>query len=199
MVNDSPSDVDLIVASLAKPREFGRVFERHWDAVYRFFERRLGAEPAADLASEVFRIAFERRTSYEIGQSASCLPWLYGIATNLVLKERRRFARHLAAIDRLQLSDARRDGDHAEEVAARADFEEIWSRLRDALFGMDDAIREMLLLVAWEGLSYRAVADAFDVPVGTVRSRVHRARAKLRAQLDSTVGSRELSNKETEL
>lgn len=68
------SDAAVIEASLERPAEFGRVFERHWDAGFRFFERRLGADPAADLASEVFRIAFERRTSYSTGDSASCRP-----------------------------------------------------------------------------------------------------------------------------
>ncbi len=179
------SDAELIEASLQRPAEFGRVFERHWDAVFRFFERRLGLDPSADLASEVFRIAFERRTSYKIGDSVSCRPWLYGIAANLALKERRRFARHLAALDRLTLLGAASNEDHASAVVARVDSEKTWSRLQAALVALDDTDREMLLLVAWEGVSYGEVAAAFGVPLGTVRSRLHRARVRLRALLDS--------------
>jgi RNA polymerase sigma factor (sigma-70 family) len=200
MMDHSPSDAELIRASLDRPREFGRVFERHWEAVFRFFERRLGPEPSADLASEVFRIAFERRASYEIGRSASCRPWLYGMAAKLALKERRRFARHLAAMDRLKLREPPSEGDHAAAVAASIDSEEIWSRLRHSLLALDDTSREMLLLVAWEGLSYRDVADAFHLPLGTVRSRLHRARAKLRTLLGSgALAVNAATTKETDL
>ena len=185
-MDDSHSDAELIEASLERPPVFARVFARHWDAVFRFFERRLGLEPAADLASEVFRIAFERRGSYETGGSTSCRSWLYGIAANLVMKEHRRFARQLAAIDRLASLQAASQDDHAAAVAARVDSEESWSRLWDALIAIDDTSREMLLLVAWEGLSYGEVADALDIPLGTVRSRLHRSRARLRAVLNST-------------
>jgi RNA polymerase sigma-70 factor (ECF subfamily) len=183
---DSQSDAELIAASLDRPLLFGQVFERHWDAVFRFFERRLGSEPSADLASEVFRIAFERRARYEIRDNASCRPWLFGIAANLAMKERRRFARHLAAVDRLTLLERGSQDDHAGTVAASVDSEETWSRLRDALVSIDDTSREMLLLVAWEGLSYSDIADAFDIPIGTVRSQLHRSRGRLRALLNST-------------
>lgn len=184
VMRNSQSDAELIEASLQRPAEFGRVFERHWDAVFRFFERRLGPGPSEDLASEVFRIAFERRMSYEVGDSTSCRPWLYGIAANLTLKERRRFARHLAAVDRIALLGAADGDDHATEVAARVDSEKTWSRLQAALVVLDDTNRDMLLLVAWEGLSYAEVAEAFGVPLGTVRSRLHRARARLRTLVD---------------
>lgn len=86
-MEDTRSDDWLVELSLRSPQEFGRVFERHWDAMFRFFERRFGPDPSEDLASEVFRIAFERRSAYDPGESGTCLPWLYGIAANLVLKE----------------------------------------------------------------------------------------------------------------
>lgn len=180
VMGDSRSDAELIEASLQRPVEFGHVFERHWDAVFRFFERRLGPSPAEDLASEVFRIAYERRERYETWDSASCRPWLYGIAANLALKERRRFARHLAAVDRAARMGDPPTEDHAPAVAARVDSKETWSRLQTALVAIDDPSREMLLLVAWEGLSYQDLSEAFEVPIGTVRSRLHRARVRLR-------------------
>lgn len=183
-MSDSRTDAAAIEASLARPAEFGQVFERHWDAVFRFFERRLGPDPAEDLASEVFRIAFEKRTSYEARDSSSCRPWLYGIASNLALKERRRFARHMAAVDRFaSVRDS--DGlDHASAVAARVDTQQTWAGLRQAIGRLDDTNREILLLAAWEGLSYGEIATAFDIPIGTVRSRLHRTRARLKPLLN---------------
>ena len=180
VMGDSRSDAELIEASLQRPVEFGHVFERHWDAVFRFFERRLGPGPAEDLASEVFRIAYERREGYDTRDSASCRPWLYGIAANLALKERRRFARHLAAVARAARFGEAGSADHAPAVAARLDSRETWSRVKTALVAIDDPSREMLLLVAWEGLSYQDLSEAFEIPIGTVRSRLHRARARLR-------------------
>jgi len=192
VMSDSRSDAELIEASLRRPVEFGYVFERHFDAVFRFFERRLGPGPAEDLASEVFRIAYERRHDYQKGDSSSCRPWLYGISTNLGLKERRRFARHLAAVDRAAHFVEADGVDHATTVAARVHSEQTWTRLQAALVTLDDVSREMLLLVAWEDLSYQDVAKAFEVPVGTVRSRLHRARARLRTLLD--VGNPPITN-----
>lgn len=182
-MEDSRSDAEVIKAALERPAEFGRVFERHWDSVFRYLERRLGVNAAQDLASEVFKIAFERRTSYKIVDGTSCLPWLYGIAANLALKERRRFARHLAAVDRFSRITTGGVDDHASHVAASVDSEQIWTQVQAALNTIDDESREMLLLVAWEGLSYEQVAEVFDVPLSTVRSRLHRARARLRTTL----------------
>ncbi len=185
-MSDSESDAAVIEASLARPVEFGKIFERHWDAVFRFFERRLGPDPAEDLASEVFRIAFEKRTGYETRDSRSCRAWLYGIAGNLALKERRRFARHLAAVDRFASTLESDDLDHASAVAARVDTEETWAGLQHAIGKLDDTSREMLLLAAWEGLSYGEIAAAFDIPIGTVRSRLHRTRTRLRPVLNQS-------------
>lgn len=188
VMEESRSDDEVIRASLDHPAEFGHVFERHWDAVFRYLERRLGVNAAQDLSSEVFKIAFQRRGSYQITDGTSCLLWLYGIAANLALKERRRFARHLAAVDRFSGSAIDGVDDHALDVAASVDAEQTWLQVQAALRMIDDQSREMLLLVAWEGLSYEQVAEAFDVPVGTVRSRLHRARTRLRATLSSVMG-----------
>jgi RNA polymerase sigma-70 factor (ECF subfamily) len=187
-MEDSRSDAEVIRASLERPAEFGRVFERHWDSVFRYLERRLGVNAAQDLASEVFKIAFQRRTSYKTVDATSCLPWLYGIAANLALKERRRFARHLAAVDRFSRITTDGVDDHASHVAASVDSEQVWTHVQSALNTIDYESREMLLLVAWEGLSYEQVAEVFDIPLGTVRSRLHRARARLRKTLSPHFG-----------
>lgn len=188
LMADSRSDSEVILGPLTAPDEFGAVFERYWDSLYRYFERRLGEDVAADLASEVFRIAFERRDSFKGEPGRGWLPWLYGIAANLVLKERRRFARHLKAMQRFEIETGQGNDSLADHVSGSLDAETTWARLREAILSLDETAREMLLLLAWEELSYRELAEAFDIPVGTVRSRIHRARAALRSHLDAESG-----------
>jgi DNA-directed RNA polymerase specialized sigma24 family protein len=79
----SRPDADLIGESLSRPEAFAAIFERHFAAVHRYLARRAGAGLADDLASEVFTVAFARRASFR-GHSDSALPWLLGIATNLL-------------------------------------------------------------------------------------------------------------------
>lgn len=101
----SASDGELIAASIDQPVRFAAIFDRHVDPVRRFVTRRLGAGRSDDVVGEVFRIAFEQRHSFDTTAS-SALPWLYGIAANLVRREHRSHARWLVA---LQRADGRRD------------------------------------------------------------------------------------------
>src|SRR3989442_8849553 len=84
----SPSDAEVIGGSLDQPEAFGLIYDRHAATVLRFLGRRVGAEVAEGLVGEVFRIAFERRKTFDASR-ASALPWLYGIGSNLLLKHRR--------------------------------------------------------------------------------------------------------------
>ena len=126
----------------------------------------------------MFRIAFEGRATYQLDRP-NCLPWLYGIAKNLLLKERRRQSRHLRALGRLRAEDAPRPSS-TEAIDARLDAEAIWPRLAQKLAGLPVGERDVILLVAWEELSYHEVAEVLGVPIGTVRSRLHRGRHRLR-------------------
>ena len=177
-MNDEPTDAVLIRRSLERPEVFAAVFDRHFDAVYRYLGRRVGGAAADGLAGEAFRIAFERRPSYRL-EHPSALPWLYGIATNLVMKEHRSEARQMRALERLhrQRSEGR---DLAAGVSERLDAADELARVAAALAGMDARDRDVLTLLAWEGLGYDAIARALDLPIGTVRSRVSRARERLR-------------------
>ena len=173
-----PDDAVVISRSLTDPAHFAIVFDRHVGAVHRFLERRLGRDVADSLAGEVFRIGFERRATYQL-ERPNCLPWLYGIAKNLLLKERRQQARHLRALGRLGTrDDPTPAGMNA--IDARLDAEVLWPRLAQALAELPVGERDVILLVAWEELSYQEVAEVLDVPIGTVRSRLHRARHHLR-------------------
>ena len=74
---DSPSDAEVIGRSLSEPEAFGLIYDRHAATLLRFLGRRAGAKVAEGLVGELFRIAFERRKTFDASR-ASALPWLYG-------------------------------------------------------------------------------------------------------------------------
>lgn len=172
------TDGDVVLRSLDEPEAFGAVFDRHFDGVRAYFARRVDVDTAADLAAEVFRIGFERRRSFDPQMSSSCRPWLFGIARNVLATEWRRAGRRVSLLDRLPLPlDS--DADSAEARVEAIDAARQWAAVAEALTRLDDDTRELLLLVAWDQLSYEEVAEVFGVPVGTVRSRISRARTHL--------------------
>jgi RNA polymerase sigma-70 factor (ECF subfamily) len=179
MVN-SPSDAEVISRSLDEPEAFGLVYDRHAATVLRFLGRRVGAEVAEGLLGELFRIAFERRKTFDASR-ASALPWLYGIGSNLLLKHRRGEARRLRAGARMA---AAQEGADRRAGAGALDARLLFPRVADAIEALPDAEREPLLLFAWEDLSYQGVAETLELPIGTVRSRLNRARAHLRELLE---------------
>jgi RNA polymerase sigma factor (sigma-70 family) len=176
----SPSDAAVISLSLDEPEAFGLIYDRHAAVVLRFLGRRVGAEAAEGLLGDLFRIAFERRKTFDASR-VSALPWLYGIGSNLLLKHRRGEARRLRASARMAAAGeppARRAG------AGALDARLLFPRVADAIEALPDGEREALLLVAWEDLSYQGVAEALELPIGTVRSRINRARTRLRELLE---------------
>ena len=94
------SDAAVISASLDAPAEFGAIFDRHATVLYRYLVRRVGPDEAESMMGDVFRIAFEKRATYDLDRPTA-RPWLYGIATNLLAKHRRTEARRLHAVARL--------------------------------------------------------------------------------------------------
>jgi RNA polymerase sigma-70 factor (ECF subfamily) len=175
---EADADAAVIAASLAEPARFGVIFDRHASVLHRYLVRRIGPDDADTMVGEIFLIAFEKRTRYDLGR-LTARPWLYGIATNLVAKHRRREARRLRATARLAVDQAA-PGDVADRVSATVDAASAWPRVADAVARLPAGERDALLLHVWEGLSYDDVAAALDVPIGTVRSRINRARGRLR-------------------
>ena len=174
-------DGELIRASTADPSAFATIFDRHAVSIRRFLARRVEPAEADGLVGEVFRIAFERRATFDPDR-ASARPWLYGIAGNVVARHRRSEHRRLQAMARLAARGATDDPDRIDErTADTIDAADAWTRLVDVIGDLPTEERETLLLYAWEELTYADIAAALDVPVGTVRSRLHRARARLRA------------------
>ncbi|MFI7032670.1 RNA polymerase sigma factor [Microbispora rosea] len=178
-----PSDAELIQASLTAPERFAGVFDRHADEIHAYAGRRLGPEHADDVTAETFLVAFRKRQRYDTTRP-DARPWLYGIAGNLISGHRRSEVRRLRALARAP-RDADERGHHEEERGAeRASAAALRPVLAAALARLSAAERELLLLVAWADLSYEEAAEALKIPIGTVRSRLHRVRAKLRRHLD---------------
>jgi RNA polymerase sigma-70 factor (ECF subfamily) len=176
-------DAVVVRASLDNPAHFGVLFDRHHRTIWAFLARVAGPETADELAADVFLTAFERRHRYDPdrGQVRS---WLYGIASNVLRSRQRsegraRRAFLQAANIRAVATDQFVTVDEADELARRS------QRVRAAMADLNRDQRELLALYAWEKLSYQDIADALDLPIGTVRSRLSRARARLRELLDA--------------
>lgn len=166
----APTDAEAIAASLSEPRAFVAVFDRHFDAIHRYLRRRVGTEIADELASETFAQAFEHRRRFD-GRRPDARPWLYGIAHNLLRHHYRDEERALRAYPRSV------DLDASEPPGVPG------SELAELLADLSPGERDVLLLVAWVELEYSEVAEALGIPVGTVRSRLNRARGRVRELL----------------
>ncbi len=173
-----PTDAELVARSLADPDAFAGIYERYATTIYRYVTRRVGPSDAEALMAETFRIAFEQRATFDTARTVA-RPWLYGIATNLVARHHRSEARRRRAVARLDVADAT-TVDGSERVVDAV----VASRLLPAVVGainrLPRAERDALLLHVWERLPYSEVAAALGIPVGTVRSRINRARTKVR-------------------
>ncbi|MGW2160113.1 RNA polymerase sigma factor [Nonomuraea sp. NPDC001699] len=159
---------------------FAVLFTRHAPELKRYVMRRLGPEPADDIVAETFAVALQHLASYDGGKGSE-RAWLYGIATNLVSRHRRREIGLYKALSRTGVDAVIEP--FTDEVDRRVSAGGASRRLAKALAGLSRAHRDTLLLVIWGELTYDEAAAALDVPVGTVRSRVNRARAKLRRVL----------------
>lgn len=169
-----PSDAAAVRTSLVSPQAFAVVFERHFDAVHGYVQRRVGRDLAEEIASETFTRAFDRRDKYDLNRDDAG-PWLLGIATNLLRRHWRSEQRRLLAYGRAAAE--LRPVDYPPAPVA--------IEIVEALDQLPARDREALLLFAWADLTYQDIAVALEVPVGTVRSRLARARRLLRDRLGS--------------
>jgi len=177
---DEPHDAELISRSLRVPEQFAALFDRYASQLHHYAARRLGASAADDIVAETFLAAFRRRDGYDLnGRCAR--PWLYGIATTLIARQRRGEVRLYRALARTGLDPLGEPVD--EQVVSRVAAQAQRRALAEALAQLSQGERDVLLLVAWGEFSYEEAAQALTVPLGTVRSRLARARAKVRAAL----------------
>ena len=165
------------------PGGFATIFDRHFDAVHAYLQRRVGPDLADELSAQTFLVAFDQRSGYDPSQP-DARPWLFGIATNLLRRHRRGEVRQLRAYARSAVDPVL---DAFDGVEARLDASQMRRELVDALADLPAEELEALLLYAWAELSYLEIARALDVPTGTVRSRLSRARGRLSAALGQPV------------
>ncbi|MFE9024166.1 RNA polymerase sigma factor [Streptomyces sp. NPDC007808] len=170
-------DAEIVAGSLEQPELFARLYDRYAPDIHRYAARRLGEAAADDITADTFLTAFRIRARYDRTR-ASARPWLYGIAANLIGRQRRAETRALRALARTGHDPVAASWveDCDNRVAAQGP-------LAAALAALSTGDRHVLLLVAWADLTYQEVAEALGLPVGTVRSRLNRARRKVRTAL----------------
>jgi RNA polymerase sigma factor (sigma-70 family) len=176
------SDRDLIEHSLEEPAAFEEIFDRHFTAVHRYVARRLSRYCADDVAAQVFCVAFDKRRQF-VEQRPNCpvAPWLFGIATNLVRRHRRDERRQLRAYAKVGAEAVAPDS--PDDAADRLDARRAGPAMARALASLSADERDVLLLYALADLDYQGIAEALEIPIGTVRSRLFRARAHARGKL----------------
>ncbi len=159
---------------------FGMLFDRHARTVYNYcFRRTADWSVAEDLTSVVFLETWKRRREVST-RTDSLLPWLYGVATNLLHNHRRALRRHRDALARMPaLPYVTPDG--ADDAAERLDAARQMDRVMRSITSLSRRDQEILALCVWEGLGYAEAAEALGIPVGTVRSRLSRTRERLRS------------------
>ena len=145
---------------------FERLFALHYEPVLAYALRRAPAAEAHDVAADTFLVAWRRLDAVP----ADALPWLYGVARRTLANHRRAHRRREALVERLAAEPERRGGEDDGAVLA-------------ALARLPEALRETVLLVAWEGLDRRRAASALGCSPLAVSLRLHRARRRLAAEL----------------
>lgn len=178
------TDAEVVRASVAEPKRFEEVFDRHHTRIWRYLARSAGSAVADDLAADVFVAAFTARDRYDPDR-AGVTTWLYAIATNKLRSRQRRAGRELRAVARVA-GEATPQVDHEAAVDGAVDGRAHLDRVRVALDELAELDREILVLVAWEGLDHAEIATVLGVEPGTVRSRLSRARSRLRERLDAS-------------
>jgi RNA polymerase sigma-70 factor (ECF subfamily) len=177
------ADAAIVTRSLVEPEQFAVLYDRYAAMLLRYAGRRVGPADAEDVVAATFLAAFRGRHRYDRTR-ADARPWLFGILTKEIARRRRTEQMRLRALARtgVTVQGADLDDQIAADLTARA----ARGLLAGALAGLNPDERSVLLLIAWGELSYIEASQALGIPVGTVRSRLHRARRKVRAALGDT-------------
>ena len=188
-------DAQLISQALAgQTAAFGHLVEKYQDRLYNTLVHVAGnAEDAKDVVQEAFVQAFLKLESFQ-GASAF-YTWLYRIAFNVAATHRRRRGAmrtaEQAAINDGQLRGSEGSPQTADAPSDRLERDERCRQVRYAISQLPEEYRVVLVLREMEGYCYESIAEVLDLPVGTVRSRLHRARLQLREQLKEVLAVEE--------
>lgn len=167
------------------PESFGRLVERYQDRLFHTLLGTLGStHEARDAAQDAFVLAFEKLDSFR-GDSAF-YSWLFRIAMNAAITQKRKTRRTRASLDAAYESSGVEPVDQRADAEPSHDMEvqERQSMVRAALAELPEEFRTALVLKEMEGLKYDEIAEVVGCPIGTVRSRIHRARSELRGKLE---------------
>ncbi|MFR9779723.1 RNA polymerase sigma factor [Micromonospora sp. MS34] len=173
-------DATAIAASHQDAEQFSLLYDRYAGQLYRYAYRRVGPALAEDVVADTFVAAFRRRSAYDLART-DARPWLCGILTREIASRRRAEEAHWRALGRAADSDIVES--FADQIVASVTARSTRRPLAEALRRLSPGDRDVLLLVAWGDLSYEEIAETLQIKIGTVRSRLHRARRKLRAAL----------------
>jgi RNA polymerase sigma-70 factor (ECF subfamily) len=189
------TDEELLVAyrEHGDRQAFEELVRRYEKELYGYLRNYLGdAEMAEDVFQQTFLQLHLKCDQFEPGRRVR--PWLYTIATNQAIDARRRNRRHqMASLDR-RGSPEQEDaaalvkllGSDEPGPAQRTEWAERSDEVRRAVDELPEPIRQVVMLVYFQGLKYREAAEALDIPVGTVKSRLHAAIGKLNEALNRT-------------
>ena len=181
----SDSDSELIKQCLDGDTEaFGLLVARYQDRLVNMLAKVTGsAEEAGEIAQQAFVLAFRNLASFQ-GRSAF-YTWLYRIAMNAMISEKRRNRRQSVSIDAVRERTGSEPVDQdADNRPARAiELAEQQRQVQAALAELSEEFRIVLVLKEIDGLKYEEIAEIVDCPIGTVRSRIHRARNEMREKL----------------
>ena len=178
-VTDARSSESALVDELraGSPDALAALFDLYGDRIHTHCFRQLGSWHEAEDATATVFLEVWRHRSRVVVHDGSAVPWLFGVATNVCRNLNRSSRRRLRAVGGLPWSE--HVPDHAELVTERLDPEARMKQVLAAIEQLPAHEREVLALVAWAGLTYEQAAAALAVPVGTVRSRLSRARKRL--------------------
>lgn len=171
------TDAALIEQSLRDPEHFASLFDRHATEIHRYAAGRLGPDLADDITAETFLTAFRKRDRYDLDRD-DALPWLYGIATRWISEHRRAEQRRYRNLARMPVPAP--PAPFEETTDNRVSAQQMLPLVAQVLTKLSAAERDLLLLSAWTDLSYDDIARSLAVPPGTVASRLHRIRHKVR-------------------
>ena len=153
---------------------FDPLFEDHYQAVYRYCVRRVGAPDAEDATAEVFAVAWRRL--HDLPEGEATRAWLYGVAYRVVGNQYRSRQRRHRLTTRLQAGET---GGLAADKAADSEVEVLYQ----AFDSLSPGDQELLRLSTWEGLTRTEIAQVLGIKENAVDQRLHRARTRLKARM----------------
>ena len=182
-------DTKLIEQTLAgESAAFGRLVTKYQDRLYNCIAHTTGnAEDARDLVQDAFVQAFVKLESFR--QSSSFFTWLYRIAFNLTISHHRR-NKPTVSVEQIRDAGGREPIEPGEGPQRHAEKNETCLKVRQAIAALADEHRAVLVLREIDGCDYETIAVILELPVGTVRSRLSRARGQLRIRLADMIEDR---------